>query len=108
MPRNGFVPWNKKPESLRRAVVTEYQKGGRTRKSIADEFGISPSSLTHWVGPSKKKKDQEKRKLKYKHIVEEMYWEGWTYHHIARETGIPVQTVWDWINRFPSAGKYGK
>jgi DNA invertase Pin-like site-specific DNA recombinase len=89
------------PEEFRRRVRQAYQeeRHAKTRQEIAAEFGISTHALREWVGPDPNYKAA--RKQYYQNIgrVRDMHWDGDTYHHIARVTGIPVSTVWDYINR---------
>jgi hypothetical protein len=95
-PREGYPEW------FRQLVRDADAKGDRTRVQIAEEFGISTWSIAEWCGPSKRFVHGFKavaRHDRYYDLVREMHWEGYTYHYIAKKTGIPVSTVWDWINQ---------
>jgi DNA invertase Pin-like site-specific DNA recombinase len=89
------------PEEFRQRVRQAHQeeKHFKTNNEIAAEFGISLSALREWVGPDPKWKAARKQYHLNIAKVREMHWDGNTYHHIARVTGIPVSTVWDYINR---------
>ncbi len=95
--------WNRHPEEVRQSVLEAVEKGDKTKKQIAEEHGVSASAVYEWTS-NKKWREAEARRARYFDQVVEWHWAGWTYHAIARELGIPVQTVWDWINRPPGQG----
>ena len=96
-------PYEGYPEEFRE-LVRKYVRNNpqKTRTQIAEEVGVAVFTLHEWCGKSdraKKRIEAEKRRDREFDYVQHLHWEGWTYHAIARETGIPVSTVWDYINR---------
>lgn len=94
-PRKGY------PEEFRDRVRQAFKEEGdkKTRKQLAAEFGIEPATLKVWVGANPEWKEARSRYNKNIDTVQAMHWDGNTYHHIARVTGIPVSTVWQYINQ---------
>lgn len=94
-----WTPPNKYPDEVRAQVVAAVKEGTRTRKDIAKEHGVHPSTVRDWCGPTAEwKKAQETRKRFQKDAIE-LYWEGYTYAYIGKQLGIPVSTVWEYVNR---------
>jgi DNA invertase Pin-like site-specific DNA recombinase len=93
-PKKGY------PEEFRQRVCKAFYEEWprKTYEQIADEFGIGHSTLYKWVRPDHRKviRDQYHHNI---NRIREMRWEGCTYSYIARETGVPRATVWDYINR---------
>lgn len=92
-PRKGY------PEEFRERVRQAVREEGLSKKEAARQFGVEAGTVREWVGPDPRWKQAVRQREMYIDRVRDMHWEGNTYHHIARVTGIPVQTVWDWINR---------
>jgi hypothetical protein len=94
-PRTGY------PEEFRDRVRQAFKEEGdkKTRRQLAAEFGIEPGTLREWVGPDPRWNKGYRQREMMMDRVREMHWDGNTYHHIARVTGVPVSTVWDYINR---------
>lgn len=95
-PREGYPEW------FRQLVREAVARDEKTRAQISNDFGIPVETIKEWCGPSKGVPRGYKalaRRERYIELVQEMHWEGCTYHYIAKKTGIPVSTVWDWINR---------
>jgi DNA invertase Pin-like site-specific DNA recombinase len=91
-PREGY------PEEFRNRVRRAFREEKKTRTELANEFGIGLQTVRDWVGPKPEWKETRDRYHKNIDTVRAMHWDGNTYHHIARVTGIPVSTVWEYIN----------
>lgn len=87
------------PEEFRRRVRQAVrEEKHKTKKQIAKEFGISEATILEWTS-NKKWREAEARRDRLRDYVRALHWDGNTYHHIARTTGVPVSTVWEWINK---------
>jgi len=84
-------------DEVRRAVIAADRRGV-PRKEIIRRFGISDWTLRNWAGTRRKVTPTEER-LRAFEEARTMHWEGCTYVYIAKKLGVPVSTVWDWVNR---------
>lgn len=80
-------------------MIAADAKRDRSRRQIARDFGIHPRTVRLWCGALPESKRARQNLERHRSKVQEMHWEGYTYHYIARVTGIPVSTVWDYVNR---------
>lgn len=49
---------------FKRKVIDLHEKGGRTYKSIADEYGVSKTSISKWCSEYKKEYQKKLRRVK--------------------------------------------
>lgn len=92
------------PEEFRELVRRIVANNDKPRKQLAKDLGISINTLTAWCGPAGAEEkvlghEATDRYNRYIKDVRDLHWEGYTYVYIAKQVGLPVSTVWDWINR---------
>ena len=49
---------------FKRKVIDLHEKGGRTYKSIADEYGVSKTSISKWCSEYKKEYQKKLQRMK--------------------------------------------
>jgi uncharacterized protein YjcR len=91
------------PEEFRELVRQIVANSDKPRNQLAKELGIGLNTIAAWCGREGNNKvlgrEAEQRFNRNIDDVRQLHWEGYTYVYIAKQVGLPVSTVWDWINR---------
>jgi transposase len=93
------------PEEFRELVRQIVSQSNRPRRELAKELGIGYNTLVEWCGPRQPGTEKvlgHKAVERYTRLIQdvrELHWEGYTNVYIAKQVGVPVSTVWDWLNR---------
>ena len=91
-----WVPPNKTPDHVVRAIREADARGDKTRHAVAEEFGVSYDTVLAWCG---RRVTPRQHRLALVRDARELHWEGYTYAYIAKQLGIPVSTCWEYVNR---------
>jgi transposase len=97
----GQRPW-RYPDAFREEVVEktkEADANGYPRTKLAEDLGISYWTIKNWAGAKASTKQARLNRQRYRRDAIELHWEGYTYSYIAKQLGIPITTVWEYINR---------
>ena len=110
-PEGGGEEEEANPEELLARRVVEMYIEGRSIKSIAEELGISMSTIYRLLAKKgvtlRRRKYHARGRLKEEELekIKKMYMEGKTIYMIAKELGRPPSTIYYALKRMGLLGK---